>query len=131
MTEEAHDNKEQDDEQPGWMVASGRELKDAFGFTAKNRPTIKLNPENLPEALHPLIPVAEAWGISDDLIRGDVIDQASPEALREFVATIRENEDLIYGWLGDPEVYLHSHSEEFYAFTAMMLVFGVAQYRVQ
>lgn len=128
MTEEARDNR-QDDEQPGWMVASGRELMERFGFTAQNRPTITLDPENVPEALRVLIPYAEAWGISDDLIRGDVLDQASPEALSDLVATVGSHDEALNTWLGGSEASSEQPTEAYIAFSALVMAFDEASYR--
>jgi len=58
MNDEERENQRKKDEQEAnaegrewntWIVASGSELKEAFGLTAENRPTIKLNPERVPD----------------------------------------------------------------------------------
>jgi hypothetical protein len=49
------------------------ELRAKYGLTAENRPTIILDAAKVPPALRPLIPLAERFGINDDLIRLDVV----------------------------------------------------------
>jgi hypothetical protein len=116
----------EDDEWNTWIVASGRELMEAFGLTAENRPTIKLNPKNVPNELRPLIPYAEEWGIDDDLIRADVIRKAPPETLNDLVFTVAKYKESLYNWLGGPEAYLDEHTDEYNTFSAMMMAFEEA-----
>jgi hypothetical protein len=59
----------------------------------------RLDPEKVPADLRPLVPLAQEWGIGDDLDRGVKIEQASPterERLREAVAPHQER---ITAWL--------------------------------
>lgn len=58
-------------------VASGRELRARYGLTAENRPIILLDPARVPEAFRHWIPLAEKWGVSDDLIRDDCVARAT------------------------------------------------------
>ena len=44
-----------------------------------------LDKENVPIRLRPLIYLAEKWGISDDGLRNEAIEEASPEELKNFV----------------------------------------------
>jgi len=110
-----------------WIVASGSELKEAFGLTAENRPTIKLKPEHVPDELRVLIPYAEAWGIDDDLIRADVIRKASPEALKDLILTVSNYQDSINEWLAGPEAYQDKQTKEYYTFSALLMAFDEAR----
>lgn len=111
-----------------WIVASGSELKEAFGLTAENRPTIKLNPERVPDGLRVLIPYAEEWGIDDDLIRADVIRKASPEKLEALISTVSRYQDSINEWLAGPEAYRDEHTKEYYTFSALVTAFDESRY---
>ena len=55
-----------------------------FGKGSENyvRPT--LDPAAVPEAVRPLVPLAEIFGIRDDVTRGDFISKQSDDALRAF-----------------------------------------------
>ncbi|MCA0455094.1 MAG: hypothetical protein LCI00_14060 [Chloroflexi bacterium] len=123
----AEEAKEENSEWNTWVVASGSELKEAFGLTAENRPTINLNPENIPDRLRMLIPYAEVWGITDDLIRADVIDKASPEALQDLILTIGKYQDAVNEWLAGSEAYQDKQIQEYYVFSALLMAFDEAR----
>jgi hypothetical protein len=110
-----------------WVVASGRELMEAFGLTAENRPTIKLNPKHVPDELKVLIPYAEEWGIDDDLIRADVIRKASPTALKNLTDTVNIYIDSLYEWLAGPEADFDEHTEEYNTFSALLMAYEEAR----
>jgi tetratricopeptide (TPR) repeat protein len=59
-----------------------------------------VSPESVPAELHPLIPLAQRFGIGDDGYRGDAVERASP---RERQALVRETEALAaaaQAWVG-------------------------------
>ena len=72
-------------DKPHFEVASGKELREKYGLTAENRPTIHLDPSRVPAQFRQWIPLAERWGIGDDLIRDDCVQKATPEELRELL----------------------------------------------
>lgn len=136
MTDEEHkkqpeENEEGNAENPKWntwVVATGSELMEAFGLTAENRPTIKLNPENVPNGLKVLIPYAEEWGIDDDLIRADVLRKASSEALQDLILTIGRYDKAINEWLAGPEAYQDKQTQEYYTFSALLMAYDEVRY---
>ena len=91
------------------------------GFTAANRPTITLDPSRVPVSLHPLIPLAERWGIADEVIRDDVFSQGSASEIQHLTTMLREHDDALDAWLGGPESFSHSPSPEYVAFSAMRM----------
>ena len=91
------------------------------GFTAANRPTIALDPSRVPVPLRPLIPLAERWGIADDVIRDDVFHQATASDLQHLVATLRLHDDALDEWLAGPEASVVPPSPEYVAFSAMRM----------
>jgi hypothetical protein len=66
-----------------------------------------------------LIPLAERWGISDDLIRNDVLEEATPAELEHLTAVLQEHGNALDEWLSGPEAELPSPSLEYVAFSAM------------
>ena len=91
------------------------------GFTAANRPTIILDPSRVPVSLRPLIPLAEKWGISDDVIRDDVFRLASASDLQHLADTLRKYEGALDDWLAGAEAASNSPSPEYVAFSAMRM----------
>ena len=48
---------------PHFEVASGKALREKYGLTAKNRPTIRLTPSRVPRKFRRWIALAERWGM--------------------------------------------------------------------
>jgi hypothetical protein len=84
-------------------------------------PKIRLDPRNVPVALQPLIPLAEKWGISDDILRGDHLASASLEEVAELRKTVAAHEDELDLWLAGPEAKQPPFSSEYLAFTNMRM----------
>lgn len=59
-------------------------LRDEYGFNAENCPVIKVNPEEVPEALRLLIPYVERWAIACDVTRRDYFDKQPAEDIADF-----------------------------------------------
>jgi hypothetical protein len=106
--------------QNSYRLMTVGELRHA-GFTAASRPTIILDPSRVPVSLRLLIPLAEKWGISDDVIRDDVFRLASPSDLQHLTDTLREHEAALDDWLAGPEAASTSPSPEYVAFSAMRM----------
>ena len=75
------------------------EMKRKYGLTAENRPEIHIDPELVPESLRDLIPMAEKWGIGDDIIRGDVCDRATEDERKAFQDALRGRLNAVTAWL--------------------------------
>lgn len=104
------EDKRQSEPDCASVVSTGRELKEKFGLTAENRPIIKLDPQNVPSELYPLIPYAEQWGITDDVVRRDALEKASLETLRDLVQTVHQYAKSLGKWLSAE--YMESHRSE-------------------
>jgi hypothetical protein len=104
-----------------FAVGSGEELRARYGLTAANRPTIVLDPARVPAALRPLIPLAERFGISDDLIRADVIAVTPAGELRALSEAVEAEAEAFDAWLAGPEADGPEYSEEYIAFTALRM----------
>lgn len=111
-----------------YEVASGRILAEKYGLTAENRPTIKLDPLNVPEFLRLVIPYAEIWGISDDLIREDVIDKASSEDLLKLLNFWNSLDyDPVEEWLAGPLASGPNYSDEYIAISCLLMAASAAR----
>ena len=75
----------------------------------------------MPEQLLHLIPLAELWGVSDDLIRDDMVRTAPRAAVDELKRIIKEHDDLLDDWLAGPEAQGPTYSAEYTAFSAMRM----------
>lgn len=91
-----------------------------LGFIAENRPTVSLNPSDVPETFHPLIPFVERWAINCDVIRGDYFSKQPQVDVADFYRAILPHLDALNHWLDTPppsEAKLHfltmlkAHSE--------------------
>lgn len=57
----------------------------------------------VPQALWPLLPYAEFWGIADDTYRIELISQAPTEIWRTFRETVSKHKPDLLNWLAAPE----------------------------
>jgi len=60
-------------------ILPAEEMQKKHRLYAGNRPKIKLDKHKVPKDLHKLIPLAEKWGIGDDIIRADFEEKTSVE----------------------------------------------------
>ncbi len=95
-----------------WVAARGRkasltpgeilpaaEMQEKHGLYAENRDQIDVNPERVPAHLRDLIPMAEKWGIGDDIIRDDFEKKATQAEKKEFQDTLRGRTAEVTTWL--------------------------------
>jgi hypothetical protein len=80
-------------------IASAAELQRKYGLYAENRPVIRLDPEQVPSHLLHLVPLAEKWGIGDDIIRNDYIAKATEAEKRELHDAFYEPFEEVTEWL--------------------------------
>ena len=62
-------------------------------------PARELRVENVPEDLRHLVPLAEKWGIGDDVERAEFIDRASAGDRRALVQAITPHQSRVTAWL--------------------------------
>jgi hypothetical protein len=92
--------------------------------------THQINPDNIPEPFHSLIPYAERWGISDDGYLDNAIDEAPLEELRELVKTVSEfKADGFDEWLGNPGA--NNYTRDWVAFICLIDACDLAKFRLQ
>jgi hypothetical protein len=108
-------------EEDEFEVLPAGEMQKKYGLYAENRPTISLNPSNVPEALRHLIPLAEQFGIADDLIRADVVRKTPPEEVERMRKTVFDHDDAFDVWLAGPEADGPNFSTEYIAFSCLRM----------
>jgi hypothetical protein len=96
-------------------------MRAEYGLTAENRPTIRLDPARVPEPLRHLIPLAERFGISDDLIRADVVAKTPAAELDALRAAVQAHDEAFDEWLAGPEASGPAFSAEYIAFSALRM----------
>src|SRR5512135_1148784 len=91
-----------------------------------------LNPDNVPQALRCLLPLAERWGIGDDFDREHALSVASSEELKQLVSAIRDlPTDALFEWLAGPESHNPRPSEEYLALTCLMMAYESARVKLK
>ena len=83
----------------GSEIAPAGDLQSEYGLYCKDSPTLHLDPQNIPAELRRLTPLAERWGIGDDVIRGDCVDAAGEAARQELHDALYEPYEEITAWL--------------------------------
>jgi len=87
-----------------YKVGTYAEMKEHFGWTAARWRPPTLDPANIPENLHDLIPMAFRWGILNCAIRDDIVHQASEDELNNLKSALAkrhsEIEDFLYADYG-------------------------------
>ena len=104
-----------------YKVVTVGELKKHYGLTSDNREIVLLKQAHVPKALWPLIPYAELWGISDDVIREDFTDRAPESAKAELKSLLRQYSAPLNEWLAGPEAKNPKPTREYIAFSAMRM----------
>jgi hypothetical protein len=106
---------------PRFEVLPAGEMRAKYGLIAENRPAISLDPERVPAPLRELIPLAERFGVPDDLIREDVFAKTPKRELAALKRTLAAHNDLLDEWLAGPEADGPEFSDEYVAFSAMRM----------
>jgi hypothetical protein len=104
-----------------WRVGLAGELQTKIGRTAENVTRIRLEPERVPPSLRHLIPLAARYGISDDLIRGDLIARTGRADLDVLQVAVAAHAQLLDEWLAGPDAVGPYYSDEYVAFLAMRM----------
>lgn len=108
-------------EESNYEILPAEEMRKKYGLYAENAPRIRLDASKVPEALRSLIPMAERFGVSDDLIRDDVRRNAPPEELEQLRRAVEHRRDALDAWLAGPEAAGPKYSAEYIAFSAMCM----------
>lgn len=103
-------------------ILTAETMRKKYGLIYENAPKLNLKKDNIPKALWSLISYAEFWGISDDLIREDLVANMSQESIDNLAQVVTQYEDEIDEWLSGPESNKTKPSDEYIAFSAMRMV---------
>lgn len=99
----------------GAFFARAQQLRIDAGETIESH----LTPDNVPKSLHPLLPYAEFWGISDDSYRIELVGQAPADIWRDFREAVSKYKMALLDWLSGPEAG-SPPSQEYLAFSYML-----------
>ena len=80
-------------------IASASAIQKHFGLYSESRPILHLDPVQVATDLRHLVPLAEKWGIGDDIIRNDLIDKSSSAEKRELHDSLYAPFERITEWL--------------------------------
>lgn len=84
---------------PVGEILPADQMQKKYGLYAENRPNIEIDPDKVPAHLRDLIPMAEKWGVGDDIIRSDLEDKATEEEKSEFREALRGRTADVTAWL--------------------------------
>ncbi len=80
-------------------ILPAAEMQEKYGLYAENSEQIEIDPEQVPEHLRDLIPMAKKWGIGDDIIRDDFEEKATEAEKKEFQDILRGRTAEVTAWL--------------------------------
>ena len=80
-------------------IGPASELQRKHGWYAENRPLIRVDASEVPQALQDLIPFVERWAIPCDITRHDYFDKQPEADVREFARVVGRREKAVNAWL--------------------------------
>lgn len=81
------------------VISCGGSRSDDSNGTAEATLRYQIDASNVPVDLRPLIPLAERWGIGDDVERAAYIDQSTAADRGALKAAVTPYDARITGWL--------------------------------
>ena len=81
------------------MVGCGSSADGTSRASPNGAATTRLNVNNVPEDLRHLVPLAERWGIGDDVDRNAAVDRATAADRAELERGIAASDARITAWL--------------------------------
>jgi len=97
------------------------EMRAKYGLSAENRPIIRLDPSAVPPALRKLLPLAEQFGVGDDLIRADIVAKTPSAELSAMRQVVLAHDDAFDEWLAGPEANGPGFTPEYIAFSCLRM----------
>jgi hypothetical protein len=104
-----------------FVLLSVAEMRKKYYWPDEEPPKVYLSPDKVPEMLRCLIPLAERWGISDDILRSDANRKASADEIEYLKAAVRRFDNELDDWLAGPEASSPNHTSEYLAFSNMRM----------
>lgn len=80
-------------------ILPASEMQKKYRLYAENRPDIEITLMQVPENLRDLIPMAEKWGVGDDIIRSDIEEKASDTEKEAFRDKLKGRTRQVSEWL--------------------------------
>jgi hypothetical protein len=102
-------------------VMPAGEIRRRYGLTAENRPAISLDPSAVPTALRHLIPLAEQFGVSDDLIRADIVAKTPAAELAAMRMMVETHNSAFDEWLAGSAASGPDFTAEYIAFSCLRM----------
>lgn len=85
-----------------------------------------------PESVRAPLPLAEVWGVRDDIERSLMIERASADELRAMVEAVDATpHDELYDWLSGSESQESDPSSEYIAITCLTMAADEARVRLR
>ena len=75
------------------------EMKNKYNLTIEYYQPPDLDPNQVPDDLRDLLPLAKKWGIGDDIIRDDMRQKSSTAEKRELIQQLEGKTQRINNWL--------------------------------
>lgn len=100
-------------------IVTGEQLQKEFGHWHMKGEI--LNPLLVPECLRHLIPLAETYGLSDDISRENLLSRTVGEELKSIRQRVEEMGKDLDAWLAGPESEAETPSKEYVAFSALRM----------
>jgi hypothetical protein len=88
---------------------------------------MQLDPQNVPDALVPLLPMAARWGIGDDYERDCLVETASSSEIAALIKCADPYEAELFAWLEGPDAKAANPSAEYVAMTNLTLAIEYAK----
>lgn len=102
-------------------VLSVAEMRRKYYWPDELPQGVSLVSDNVPERLRCLLPLAERWGISDDMLRLDTRRKASAAEIDYLITVLRHFDDELDEWLAGPEASSPNPTPEYLAFSNMRM----------
>ena len=80
-----------------------------------------IDSQRVPVSLRHLIPLAQKFGVSDDLARETIVSSASKAEIEALKQAVQANDALLDTWLAGPEAAGPCLSNEYISFSAMRM----------
>lgn len=102
-------------------VLTREAMKAAYGEYWNASPRVSLSPQQIPDELRILIPYAEFWGLSDDWARESLVEKSPADVQKNLKSVVKRYEEMWEPWLAGPEAGNPSPTEEYVAFSALVM----------
>jgi hypothetical protein len=102
-------------------LLTANQMLERYGSFYEAVEKVSIDRQHVQHDLWALIPYAELWGVADDLLREQRVQNAPTIAVQDLVVAVRDNDDLLDHWLAGDEADHPNPSHEYVAFSAMRM----------